>query len=191
MTGNIGSGKTLVSSVFKTLGIPVYHADTESKKFLTDKSVKNELIERFGNGILNASGDADRQALASIVFNDPEALNFLTSILHPLVREDFRKWFLSQKDHPYVIHEAAIIFESGFEKEFDKIIHVSCPQELAIRRIMERDGFDRQHILKRMQFQWEDQEKAALSDFVIRNDGTVMIVPQVLEIHRILSEGTP
>ena len=184
LTGNMGSGKSLVASIFSTLGIPVYHADAESKKFLAGKEVKEKILGKFGEGVLDASGEVDRHALASVVFNDPEALNFLTTILHPMVREDFRKWFRSQKGHPYVIHEAAIIFESGFEKEFDKVIHVYCTIELAIKRIMERDGSGRDHVMNRMQFQWEDKEKAALSDFVIRNDGSEMIIPQVLEIHR-------
>ncbi|HTX88599.1 MAG TPA: dephospho-CoA kinase [Bacteroidales bacterium] len=188
LTGNMGSGKSLAASVFGVLGIPVYQADPQSKKFLSDPGVKEKIASKFGKGVLDAAGEVDRLALGAIVFTDAVLLNFLTTILHPLVREDFREWFGKQPDHPYVIHEAAIIFESGFEKEFDRVIHVACPKELAIRRIMERDGYTREHVLDRMRFQWDDREKEALADFVIRNDGSEMLLPQILEIHRRLTE---
>ena len=136
LTGNIGSGKTMVSGIFTTLGIPVYHADEESKKFLDDPTVKNEILKQFGYSILTNSQEINRRSLASIVFTDPIALQVLNSILHPRVMVDFRQWAECQLNKPYVIQEAAIIFESGLTEEFDYIIHTSCPKEMAIDRVI-------------------------------------------------------
>jgi dephospho-CoA kinase len=188
LTGNIGSGKTVVAGVFSTLGIPVYHADEESKKFLDDPMVKNEILKHFGYGILTNAREINRRSLASLVFTDVKALKLLNSILHPRVKQDFRKWVLGHVENDYVIQEAAIIFESGFRAEYDYVIHVSCPKETAIDRVIKRDRIDGHSVLRRMQFQLEDSEKAGLSDFVIRNDGSEMVIPQVLAIHKQLLE---
>jgi dephospho-CoA kinase len=191
LTGNIGSGKTVVSGVFSTLGIPVYHADEESKKFLDDPAVKNEIVKHFGYGILTNGHEINRRSLATMVFTDEQALRLLNSILHPKIKQDFRNWALMHSDKPYVIQEAAIIFESGFRPEYDYIIHVSCPKETAIDRVIKRDKIDGHSVLRRMQFQFDDAEKSRLSDFVIRNDGSEMLIPQVLAIHQqLLKIGT-
>jgi dephospho-CoA kinase len=183
LTGNIGSGKSLVSEIFSTLGVAVYHADQESRKFLAVPQVRTKIIERFGKKIVSASGEIDRPELAKIVFSDEKALMALNSILHPLVIHDFAEWRKTQRHHPYIIQEAAIIFESGVAALFDKVIHVSCPKEIAIGRVMKRDGTDGNSVRQRMRYQMDDEEKAALSDFVIRNDGSAMLLPQVLFIH--------
>ncbi|MCX6248631.1 MAG: dephospho-CoA kinase [Bacteroidetes bacterium] len=183
LTGNIGSGKSLVSEIFSTFGVPVYHADQESKKFLAAPQVRTKIIERFGEKTVSPSGEIDRTELAKIVFSDEKALLALNSILHPLVIGDFWEWRKAYGLHPYIIQEAAIIFESGIAALFDKIIHVSCPKEIAIARVIKRDGTDGNSVRQRMRYQMEDEEKAALSDFVIRNDGTGMLLPQVLFIH--------
>jgi len=191
LTGNIGSGKSLVAQIFSTLGIPIYHADQASKCFLEDPGIVHRIREEFGSGILNRNNEVDRKFLAGKVFSNPDSLQKLNSILHPLVREDFRNWITFHQNHPYIILEAAIIFETGFQSELDVVIHISCPQEMAIRRVIDRDGVTREEVLKRMQFQMEDKKKAALSDFVIRNDGLSMLIPQVVEVHRLLSERCP
>ena len=188
LTGNIGSGKTMVSRIFSVLGIPVYYADEESKKFLDDPGVKNEILKQFGYGILTNNQEINRRSLATIVFTDPIALQILNSILHPRVMIDFRNWALKQENKSYVMQEAAIIFESGVNGEFDYIINVSCPKETAIDRVIKRDKIDANSILRRMQFQLEDAEKSKISDFVILNDGTNLVIPQVLAIHEKLKE---
>ncbi len=188
LTGNIGSGKTLVSGVFSTLGIPVYHADDESKKFLEDQAVRNEIVRNFGYGILTSNHEINKRSLATIVFTDANALKQLNSILHPKVMRDFHSWALLNAAHPYVIQEAAIIIESGLREEFNYIIHVSCPKEIAIDRVVKRDKIDGNSVLLRMQYQLEDEEKSGLSDFVIRNNGYEMVIPQVISIHQQLLE---
>jgi dephospho-CoA kinase len=188
LTGNMGSGKTVISGIFSTLGIPIYYADEVSKKFLDDPRVKNQILKHFGYGILTPGNEINRRSLASIVFTDENALLLLNSILHPLIKQDFRKWSQMQERKPYVIQEAAIIFESGSSDEYDYIIHVSCPKEIAIDRVVKRDKIDGHSVLRRMQFQLGDEEKSKLSDFVIRNDGSELVIPQVLAIHKQLLE---
>lgn len=188
LTGNIGSGKSLVSEMFLIYGVPVYKADQESKKFLGEPFVKEQILRLFGEEVLSASGDIDREVLARRVFSDGEALAALNGILHPLVLDDFTSWCEAYAEKPYIIQEAAIIFESGIADLFDKIIHVSCPKEIAIERVMQRDGMNRDHVLQRMSFQMEDEQKAAQADFVIQNDGNKMIIPQVISIHEKLLE---
>jgi len=187
LTGNMGSGKSLVSEIFSIIGVPVYHADQESKRIMDDPTVKEKIVRLFGEKTLAMSREIDRVALATLVFSDEKKLATLNSILHPLVIDDFIHWCESLREHLYIIQEAAIIFESGEAGLFDRIIHVSCPKEIAIERVMKRDGVDIDPVLQRMRHQMEDDEKAGLSDFVIRNDGSEMIIPQVLFIHEQLS----
>lgn len=187
LTGNIGSGKSTVARVFSRLGIPVYHADAESRKFLSEESVIYRIRESFGD-VFEADGTVDRKKVASVVFSDSSKLSLLNSILHPLVREDFRKWISLMNDVPYVIQEAAIIFESGFRNEFSKVIHVSCPVDEAYQRVIRRDGLSLEQVKQRAAFQMDEKEKAAISDFVIINDGHNLVIPQVLEVHRRILE---
>jgi dephospho-CoA kinase len=187
LTGNMGAGKTLVAGIFNVLGVPVYQADKEAKKFLDSNEIIKKLTDRFGIDIL-IDQKPDRKKLASIVFNDQKALFFLNSLIHPLVREDLNKWFDKNRTHSYVIHEAAILFESGFYHDFDKIITVTTPKELSIQRLIERDKTNITEIEKKMQYQWSQERKVELSDFIIVNDENHLIIPQVLEIHKILKK---
>ncbi len=189
LTGNIGSGKSIVSKIFSLLGVPVFHADEESKNFLSREDVIRKIAATFGKGILRSEHEIDRKSLASVVFSDPEALDQLNVILHPLVISEFRHWCSLHTNHPYVIMEAAIIFESGIGKEFEKIIHVSCPEETAIQRVSIRDGIPGEDVRKRMKFQLPDEIKSGQSDWVILNDGIRPVIPQVLEIHSAINEG--
>jgi dephospho-CoA kinase len=184
LTGNIGSGKSLVAKIFSILGIPVYNSDNESKKFLESEEVKTTIIKNFGSEILFADGAIDRRKLGNIVFSDPSSLNTLNSILHPLVIKDFTQWCLSNRDQKYIIQETAILFESGYYRQFDKTIQVICSPEIAIERVIQRDKSTREEVLKRMQFQFEDSKKAAIADYVILNDGSELIIPQIQAIHK-------
>ncbi len=187
LTGNIGSGKSTVARVFETLGVPVYHADSEAKHFLGESDVQDSLFLEFGQEIFNDSG-VDKKKLAQLVFKDKNALTFLNSLMHPLVRKDFENWTISHSGFPYLIQEAAILFESGLYKMFDKVITVVSLQELAVTRVMARDGVSEKDVLLRMNNQWSSKKKEELSDFVVYNDGSKLIIPQVLEIHRQLIE---
>jgi dephospho-CoA kinase len=188
LTGNIGSGKSAVSKVFGILGVPVFHADEESKNFLGDPEVLNRLVDAFGLSMLAGKDTVNRKALSDLVFRDPASLKTLNGIMHPLVMDRFSKWCVEHSDNPYVVCEAAIIFESGIGKEFDRIIDVDCPEETAFRRVMERDGVSREDVMKRAANQLDREAKASRSDFIIKNEGSEMIIPQVLEIHKKIQE---
>ncbi|MBN1198788.1 MAG: dephospho-CoA kinase [Bacteroidales bacterium] len=187
LTGNIGSGKSTIASVFQCLHIPVYHADAEAKKMYLQEDVLNRTLSIAGDQILDHNGQLDLQALGQLAFADPRILNALNRMIHPLVQTDFREWTLRQSHSPYVIQEAAIIFEHGLRQEYDRVIHVSCPEAVAIERIEKRDHLSRKMIRQRLMFQMSDKEKAHLADFVILNDGTTLVIPQVLEIHQTLT----
>jgi dephospho-CoA kinase len=188
LTGNIGTGKTTVARVFVSLGVPVFHADLEAKRFLQEPDIVSKLRSWWGDDIVT-NNIVDRQKLASVVFAQPQKLKKLNSLIHPRVKQELLKWMASHQHQAYVIQEAAILFESGFYKEFDKIITVVCPEDLTIKRIMERDGLPENEIRQRMSNQWDQHEKVKRSDFVITNDGSSLVIPQVLCIHKHLSQA--
>ncbi len=184
LTGNIGSGKTVVSGIFSKLGVPVFYADNEARKLYERLEVKVILKSVFGGTIFNDNDEIDRSILAGIVFNDPVKLRTLNQVIHPLVRESFGRWTLDHKDHLYLLYEAAILFESGYYKDLDRIVLVMAPEELRIKRVMERDNSDREEVLNRISNQWAEDKKVPMADFIIRNDGKEMLIPQVMDVHR-------
>ena len=185
LTGNIGSGKSLVCSIFEKLGVPVYYADDRAKIFLDSPEVQAALQERYGVDIVKGS-KVDRKKLASIVFKRKEELQYLNSRIHPLLKNDMDLWFEEQGDIPYAIQEAAILFENGFENLFDKIVMISSPERLRIERVMKRDGVGEEAVLERIRNQWSEERKIALSDYVIINDEIQMLLPQTLKLHQSL-----
>jgi len=187
LTGSIGSGKTIVSLIFEKMGIPVYYADREAKRFLLSENVKKELLELFSEKIFDKSGYADSKLLGELVFNDRAELDKLNKLIHPLVKDNFDAWVLKNSSHRYIIHEAAILFESGFNRYFDKVITVDAPLELCISRVIQRDGVTREQVTARIKNQWDTSKKTALADFVIKNNEQELVIPQVLEINRQLS----
>ncbi|MFN5931445.1 MAG: dephospho-CoA kinase, partial [Sphingobacteriales bacterium] len=166
LTGGIGSGKSIVAQMFEAIGVPVYYADTETKNlYERDNDLKQALINYFGsetytNGCFNA------QYLRQIVFSNPEKLELLNSIVHPATIKDAAHWF-SKQTTPYVIKEAALIFESGSQRDLDFVIGVSSPIELRIKRVMKRDNLSREEVLTRIQKQIDDRIKLRLCDDII------------------------
>jgi dephospho-CoA kinase len=182
LTGGIGSGKSTVAAIFETLGVPVYYADKEAKRLMIEdegliQSIKNLLGEEsYINGILN------REYIAAIVFNDPKKLEQLNQLIHPLTVSDSLNW-MSQQTTPYAIKEAALIFESHSESHLNVNIGVTSPESLRIKRIMERDGIDEVAVRQRMSRQMSEEEKMKRCDFVIKNDESILLTPQVIRIH--------
>lgn len=168
LTGGIGSGKTTIANYFKSKGIPIYIADDEAKAILFTPAAAKEVKEAFGDEIMT-NGLPDRGKLAAVVFNDAYKLQMLNTIIHPKVKEHFENWMRIHKNAPFVIREAAILFESGSYKDCDKIILVTAPAEVRIARVLERDKTTREKVVERINAQWGDEKKAALSDFVITN----------------------
>jgi dephospho-CoA kinase len=186
ITGGIGSGKTYVSEVFKSLGIPVFNADIESKKIMITSEKLMELVKlEFGEGIYT-NGRLNKEKLGAIVFSDKSKLQKLNSLVHPIVKEEFNNWCKSQKSS-YVIKEAAILFESKANIGLDAVICVSAPLELRISRSVKRDNTTEKEIKNRIENQISQEEKEKLSDYIIVNDTKELLLPQVLNIHELLS----
>jgi dephospho-CoA kinase len=168
LTGGIGSGKTTLVNYMESLGIPVFIADEEAKKAMQSPHVLEEVKTSFGNSIFE-NGQLNRQQLASIVFSNPDKLKELNSIIHPEVKRLFAIWLDQHKKVPFVVYEAAILFESGSYQNCDYIITVTAPLEDRITRVMQRDNCSRAQVLQRINAQWTDEERAVKSNFVIDN----------------------
>jgi dephospho-CoA kinase len=185
ITGGIGSGKTIVCEIFKTLGVKIYNADLNAKHLLDNNmAVKNKVTETFGEEIYRG-GEADRKLLAKRVFNNPEALNKLNAIIHPAVSADFDFWLKQNQNEPYVLKEAAILFESGAFKHLDAVVMVYAPAELRLKRVIARDKADPESVISRMKNQMDEEEKLKRSNYVIYNDESQSLIRQVLHLHHI------
>ncbi|MGH2666683.1 dephospho-CoA kinase [Flavobacterium sp.] len=169
LTGGIGSGKTTIANLFKSEGIPVYIADDEAKKIMKSSEAIQKVVAVFGNEVIK-DNYIDTKALSSIVFNNPEKLKMLNHIIHPLVKKHFDEWINEKEKFPYIIKEAAILFESGSYKFCNKIITVIASKETRIKRVMQRDNVTEQEVLDRIKNQWSDSEKIAKSDYIIENE---------------------
>lgn len=182
LTGGIGSGKTTVSNMFKDLGVPVYIADVEAKKLMNSSEViKRKLIDLFGPKAYE-NNELNRTFIASKIFNGNANLEKMNAIIHPKVAKHFKQW-LQKQNSPYVIKEAAIIFEHNTQSQYDAIITVIADKEMRISRILKRDGTTKDKILSIMKHQLSDGEKVKMSDFVILNDDLEHTKEQVLKIH--------
>jgi len=188
ITGGIGSGKSTVCKVFKLLGVPVFEADTVAKQLMdSNDQIKNGLVNLFGESVYTKNGSVDRKKLASIIFNDDIQLQKVNELVHPVVRSKFLNWAENQTVS-YVVHEAAILFESGFYKMMDFTILVSAPEEERISRVIKRDGSLPQQVKERIQKQWSDEEKIKLASLVINNSEDELILPQIIKIDKQLKE---
>ena len=184
LTGGIGSGKTIISRIFRTFGIPVFNADETAKTLMnTNPEIREELKQTLGETAYNSDNTINKTYLRNVLFNDKETLNTLNKIVHPYVINRFEEWY-TQLSAPYAIKEAAILFESGAYKYMDRIITVFAPVELRIKRIMQRDGTTRENVLKIIENQLPDEEKMKQADYIIYNNGRQMVIPQVMEIHK-------
>lgn len=182
ITGGIGSGKSTVSELFHICGIPVYTADDESKKLVaTSPVIREKLIAMFGEDLYK-DGILNKALLASYIFTDSEKLNKVNAIIHPEVEKHFENWVANHSGNKIVAHEAAILFESGFNRLVDKVVMVYAPLEIRMDRVMQRDNTSRELVEARINNQMSDEEKAKLSDFVIVNDGTCSLIEQVLKV---------
>ncbi|WP_029904549.1 dephospho-CoA kinase [Prevotella sp. 10(H)] len=189
ITGGIGSGKSTVSEIFSLCGIPVYIADVESKRLVaTSPVIKEKLIKIYGKELYKG-GILNKALLASHIFNNKADLEQVNSIIHPEVAKDFEEWLFRHKNEKLIAHEAAILFESGFDKLMDKTVMVYTPLEMRIERTMKRDNASCEKVLERIENQMADEEKVKLSDFVIVNDNTHSLIEQVLNVMKQLKNS--
>lgn len=185
ITGGIGSGKSLVCEVFSKLGIPIYKADDRAKLLMnTNSQIKDKLTAKFGSDVYKSS-TINRPLLADIIFNNREALDFVNTTVHPVVASDFDVWCNLHSSQPYVIEEAALLFESGAYQRMDKIITVLAPENIRKQRALKRDNITMAQVEQRMNNQLADAEKAGRSDYLIYNDEKHGLLEQILNLHHI------
>ena len=186
LTGGIGSGKSTVSKILISKGFSVYNSDNRAKWLMNNSdNLKSNIISIFGNKAY-IKGSLNRKYLSAKVFNDSLKLKALNNLVHPLVAIDFKNWLLNQKSKDFVFKEAAILIESGAYKEMDKIIVVSCPENIRLERVLKRDGNSPELVKKRMQNQISETEKINHADFVVKNNGNESDL--VLEVEFVISE---
>jgi dephospho-CoA kinase len=182
VTGGIGSGKTTVCRIFDVLRVPVFSADKEAKEIMESDDRIIRRINSIAGKDLYTNGGLDRMELATIIFNDNTLLEKVNSLVHPVVIDHFRKWMLEQTA-PYVIMEAAILFESGASKFVDRVATVVAPVEQRVERIIQRNKLSREQVMERMRNQMDDEARIKLSDYLIHNSENDMIIPAILNIH--------
>jgi dephospho-CoA kinase len=184
ITGGIGSGKTTVCRVFEILGVPIFYADAVAKSIMhTDDLLKQEIIKTFGEKSYTDTGDLNRKYISKIVFENEKELQKLNSLVHPAVFRAFDLWLVSRERVPYIIKEAAVLFESGSFKMCDKSVLVKSPEKIRIERIRTRDGFSIEEIRYRMARQLSDEDKEKLADYVLINDEVELLIPQIIILH--------
>jgi len=185
ITGGIGSGKSLVCRIFQVLGVPVYDADSRAKKLMTtDGILINQIKKEFGSLSYDEKGMLNREMLSKTVFNNSERLTKLNSLVHPRVALDYSQWMIEQSGAKYCLKEAALLFEAGSYQALDKIIVVAAPDELRIKRVLQRDPHrDRTDVERIIKNQMPQEDKMIKADFVIENDETELVVPQVIKLH--------
>jgi dephospho-CoA kinase len=182
ITGGIGSGKSTVAKLVNALGYPVYIADDEAKRLIeTDVEIRERIIELLGEESYNENG-YNRRFVANKVFANNVLLQQLSQIVHPAVAKHFQDWCLSHKGQSIVFQEAAILFENGSYKRFDKTILVVAPEALRLKRVMKRDKLSEKDVLSRMSRQWPDERKMELSDYLVKCDGEHLVIDQILQI---------
>lgn len=184
LTGGIGSGKSTIAGYFKELGVPVYIADEEARKLMSKPEIIRKVQSVFDQNVIENSV-LNRKKIAELVFSAPEKLKQLNSIIHPEVKKHFISWVKRHEKYPFVIKEAAILFESGSYKDCDKIILVTAPEIVRIERVMKRDNVTKDQVLERIQHQWPEEKKIVLSNFVIQNTD---LVESKLKVNEILKE---
>ena len=176
LTGGIGSGKSTASKFFEKLGAYILDADKEAKNLLEkNEIVQHEVISEFGTDIINATGKVDKNKLARVAFQDVDHQRRLNSVVHPYIYDLIDKTFdkvLSDGKYDVFIIDAAMIYESGYDIHLDYIIVITAQLKNRMERALARKTLTREEILKRIEFQWPEEEKVGMADFVIHNDGT-------------------
>jgi len=190
ITGGIGSGKSLVCKIFTLLNVPVYDADSHAKTLMTtDGILVSQIKKEFGDLAFHTDGSLNRAWLASHVFSDERKLERLNSLVHPRVAVDYEQWVALHSEEPYVIKEAALLYESGSFRRLDKIIVVSAPEKLRRDRVLKRDPHRSvEQFSEIVEKQLPEEEKLKRADYLIVNDDTSMVIPQVLELHETFKE---
>ncbi|MDZ7897153.1 MAG: dephospho-CoA kinase [Arcicella sp.] len=187
ITGGIGSGKSIVCKVFAAMGVPIYEADSRAKYLMNnDLSLKKSIQNLLGEQAYIPTGEYNRVWVASQVFNNPELLKQLNTIVHPRVREDAENWIQKHSKAPFLLYEAALMKAAGDGNNFNKVIVVKSPIDLRIKRVQRRDNRSEQEIRDIIARQISDEERLKIADFVIENDEVQPLLEQILDIEKVL-----
>ncbi|WOK06549.1 dephospho-CoA kinase [Imperialibacter roseus] len=188
VTGGIGSGKSTVCKIFAVLGVPVYNSDNRAKSLMVeDKALVEEIKAAFGEEAYSDGQNLNRSFLAKEVFSNPSKLQKLNSLVHPAVGRDFASWVAVQSNQPYVIKEAALLFETGSNNSLDSVLLVTAPEELRVRRVLARDPQrNEKQVRDIIGNQLKDEEKKKLADYVLNNNEQELLVPEVVALHEAL-----
>ena len=185
ITGGIGSGKSVICKIFTCLGVPVYDADSRAKSIMTTDGILIEQIKKeFGDLAYLPDGSLDREYLSRVIFENQEKRTLLNQMVHPRVAADTDRWLDQNREASYVVREAALLIESGAYLRVDKVLLVTAPEELRIKRVLARDPHRlREEVVKIMATQLPEEEKKKVADVVVYNDETQLLVPQILHLH--------
>jgi len=182
ITGGIGSGKSYVSAMLEERGIPVYNADAESKRLtLSNEEIRIKLIALLGEEVYD-NGKLNKPMLASYLFASAENAARINEIIHPVVKEDFKRWLVNHADEEITALESAILYEAGFEDAVDSVLVVFAPRKLRLERAVNRDKATREQIESRMDAQMDEEEKCRRADFIVYNDGTLSLDEQLTSV---------
>lgn len=186
ITGGIGSGKTTVCKIFEVLGVPVFYADLVAKEIMVKDLILIEGVKAaFGQDSYFDSGVLNNKHIAAIVFNNKGELEKLNALVHPAVFRAFDSWLEEiPQNSPYILKEAALLFESESYKMCDTSILVTAPKQMKLNRVTERDGVSAEQVLARMDKQFTDEQKLAMADHHILNDESRSLISQVLDLHQ-------
>ena len=185
ITGGIGSGKSIVSQLFRVMGIPVYDSDKESKRLtITDEAIRTQLTELVGKDVYADDGSLNKSVLASWLFSCEEHTLKVNNIIHPVVKKDFLSWVKKQENAGYKACgiESAILIEAGFQDVVEKVVMVTAPLETRIERTMQRDHASRESVINRMARQMNEEEKKEKADYVISNEENTPLIPRVCQV---------
>jgi len=188
ITGGIGSGKSLICEVFTRLGVPVYYADDEAH-YITDHDpeIREKLISLTGDHVYSGT-ELNRQVLSAYIFNNKSLLEQVNQIIHPKVVTHFNYWCNHHADHPYIIQESAILFENDAYKYFDKIVTISAPEPIRIKRVLSRKNMTPEKIKAILRNQLDEKEKISRSHYIVINDNRQLVLPQILHLHQIFQQ---
>lgn len=188
VTGGIGSGKSYICRIISTLGFPVYNCDAEAKKLMnTNKYIINSLKQLIGENSYDSEGNLNKPIIAQFLFANEENAHKINSVVHPVVKEDFRSW-ASAQNADLIFMESAILFESGFNDVVDNVITITAPPETRIERTIRRDNTTREQVITRMNQQMQDEERVRLSDYIISNNTNDNVEQQIKTIIETLSK---